>query len=130
MRFSSFVLRLSARGLLAGALCLTAACGFEARAPESTADGGTLRFISEGAIDTLDPQGTSWLVDFRVIECLFEPLLRANPASGVLEPAAASALPVVSSDGRTYTFTLRDGATWSNGDTCLLYTSPSPRDRG
>ena len=117
MRLSSFVRRLSARALLGGMLCLTAACGFEAPAPEAPSDGGTLRFISEGAIDTLDPQGTSWLVDFRVIECLFEPLLRANPASGVLEPAAASALPVVSSDGRTYTFTLRDGATWSNGDT-------------
>jgi len=116
MRLSSFVRRLSARALLGGMLCLTTACGFEATAPDAASDGGTLRFISEEAIDTLDPQGTSWLIDFRVIECLFEPLLRANPATGELEPAAAAALPEVSADGRTYTFTLRDDAKWSNGD--------------
>ncbi len=103
------------RGLTAGLLCLTPGCGFEAPAPE-TADGATLRFISEGAIDTLDPQGTSWLVDFRIIECVFEPLLRADPAGGPLQPAAATALPRVSPDGRTYTFTLRSDAKWSNGD--------------
>ena len=116
MRLSSFVRRLSARALLGGMLCLTTACGFEATAPDAASDGGTLRFISEEAIGTLDPQGTSWLIDFRVIECLFEPLLRANPATGELEPAAAAALPEVSADGRTYTFTLRDDAKWSNGD--------------
>ncbi len=102
-------------GVLAGVLCLTSGCGFEAPADES-AQGGTLRFISEEVIDTLDPQGTSWLIDFRVIECLFEPLLRADPATGELEPAVAAALPVVSPDGLTYTFTLRDDAKWSNGD--------------
>ena len=96
-------------------LGLTTACGFEASAPEAADGGGTLRFISEGAIDTLDPQGTSWLVDFRVIECLFEPLLRVDPATGQLEPAAAVALPEVSADGRTYTFTLREDAKWSTG---------------
>jgi len=101
--------------LIAGCLSLTTACGFEAPAPRAADGGGTLRFISEGAIDTLDPQGTSWLVDFRVIECLFEPLLRADPATGELQPAAAAALPKVSPDGRTYTFTLREDARWSTG---------------
>ena len=102
-------------GLMVAWLSLTAACGFEASAPDAENGGGTLRFISEGAIDTLDPQGTSWLIDFRVIECLFEPLLRVDPATGELEPAAAVALPEVSADGRTYTFTLREDAKWSTG---------------
>ncbi len=93
-----------------------AGCGFEAPAPEAENGGGTLRFISGAPIDTLDPQGTSWLIDFRMIECLFEPLLRVDPATQQLEPAVADALPTVSDDGLTYTFSLRPNARWSNGD--------------
>lgn len=89
-------------------------CGFQSEEPQ--ADGSELRFISGAPIDTLDPQGTSWLVDFRVIEGLFEPLLKVNPATLELEPAAAEALPEVSPDGLTYTFRLRQDAKWSNGD--------------
>ncbi|MEM1108698.1 MAG: peptide ABC transporter substrate-binding protein [Planctomycetota bacterium] len=102
-------------------VCLAAAaaisitgCGFQSEEPQ--ADGGELRFVSGAPIDTLDPQGTSWLVDFRVIEGLFEPLLRVNPATLALEPAAAEALPEVSEDGLTYTYRLRADAKWSNGD--------------
>ncbi len=96
------------------ALALTSAgCGFQSEEPQ--ADGSELRFISGAPIDTLDPQGTSWLVDFRVIEGLFEPLLRVNPATLELEPAAAEAMPEVSADGLTYTFHLRFDAKWSNG---------------
>lgn len=45
----------------------------------------------------------------------FEGLMRYN-ADGQLEPAAAESYEV-SEDGMTYTFTLRDGLKWSNGDT-------------
>ncbi|MEM8737684.1 MAG: peptide ABC transporter substrate-binding protein [Planctomycetota bacterium] len=89
-------------------------CGFESE-PEAL-ESGELRFVSGAPIDTLDPQGTSWLIDFRVIECLFEPLLQVNPETLELEPAAAAALPTVSEDGRVYTFTIRPEARWSNGD--------------
>jgi len=99
---------------LAAAVLSAVGCGFQSEEPQ--ADGRELRFISGAPIDTLDPQGTSWLVDFRVIEGLFEPLLRVNPATLELEPAAAEALPDVSADGLTYTFRIRQGAKWSNGD--------------
>ncbi|MEM9881857.1 MAG: peptide ABC transporter substrate-binding protein [Planctomycetota bacterium] len=90
-------------------------CGFQGE-DEAPAAGGEVRFISGSAIKTLDPQGTSWLVDFRVIEGLFEPLLRVDPATLGLEPSAAAAMPTVSDDGLVYTFTVRDEAKWSNGD--------------
>lgn len=44
----------------------------------------------------------------------FEGLMRYNK-DGQLEPACAESYEV-SEDGLTYTFTLRDGLTWSNGD--------------
>ena len=91
-----------------------AGCGFESR--EAGDDATELRFVSGGPIDTLDPQATSWLIDFRIIECLYEPLLRVDPQSLELMPAAAEALPQVSEDGLTYTFTIREDARWSNGD--------------
>ncbi len=92
-------------------------CGFETTDPDPDAD--ELRFVSNAPLDTLDPQATSWLVDFRIIEGLYEPLLRVDPATLELMPAAAQALPTVSDDGLTYTFTLRDDAQWSNGDPVL-----------
>ncbi len=45
----------------------------------------------------------------------FEGLMRYNE-SGELEPACAESYEV-SEDGLTYTFTMRDGLKWSNGDT-------------
>ncbi|MEO0514597.1 MAG: peptide ABC transporter substrate-binding protein [Planctomycetota bacterium] len=98
---------------LAAIALTTAGCGFQSEEPQS--EGSELRFISGAPIDTLDPQGTSWLVDFRVIEGLFEPLLRVNPETLELEPAAAEAMPDVSADGLAYTFRLRHDAKWSNG---------------
>jgi oligopeptide transport system substrate-binding protein len=103
-------------------LCLTVAltlpgCGFETE--DTASNGDTLRFISGAPLDTIDPQATSWLIDFRIIEGLFEPLLKVDPATLELIPAVAEALPEVSDDGRTYTFALRDDAKWSNGDPVL-----------
>lgn len=65
---------------------------------------------------TLDPQNTSSLVDFRVIESLFDGLLSVEPGTGTLRPGAAAALPTVSDDGRTLSFRLDPAARWSNGD--------------
>ncbi len=102
--------------LLAAFLPGAAGCGFQESQPDPTGEGGTLRFISPDAVNTLDPQGTSWLSDFRMIEGIFEPLLRVNPETLAVEPAAAEALPTVSDDGKTYTFTLRDDLKWQNVD--------------
>lgn len=103
--------------LCVAAVVSAAGCGFESEEP--AAEGGELRFISGSAIKTLDPQATSWLVDFRIIEGLFEPLLRVNPETMAVEPSAAEAMPEVSDDGLVYTFTVRPDAAWSNGEPLL-----------
>ncbi|MCG8508961.1 MAG: ABC transporter substrate-binding protein, partial [Rhodospirillales bacterium] len=78
-------------------------------------DGRTLRFASTVEADTLDPHHASWMGDLRIIECLYETLLRTRPETGELEPATASEWSV-SEDGLIYTFIIREDARWSNGD--------------
>src|SRR5437588_4974263 len=46
---------------------------------------------------------------------VYEPLLTFDPKTLRPVPAAARALPEVSDDGLTLTFTLRDGLTYSDG---------------
>lgn len=66
-------------------------------------------------IFTLDPQRMSVDYDFEVGFCLFEGLVRWD--KDTLEPAPALAESwSVSPDGLVWTFRLRGGARWSNGD--------------
>jgi len=55
----------------------------------------------------------SWLRDIRIAECLWEPLVRTDPVTMGIEPAAAESWSV-SEDRLTWTFTLRK-ARWSDG---------------
>ncbi len=73
------------------------------------------RFVSASAHHYLDPQKISWSHDFRIVECLFEPLVKVEPDDLRIEPAVASAWDVAD-DAKTYTFHLRPDARWSNGD--------------
>lgn len=66
-------------------------------------------------IHELDPGRMSWMHDIRTAYGLWEGLLTMNPKTLAIEPAVASEYSV-SPDGRTYTFTLRPEARWSNGD--------------
>ena len=63
---------------------------------------------------TLDPQKMSYQHDLRAAKALYEPLLRLSP-EGDIQPAAAEAW-TLSPDRLTYTFTLREGLVFSNGD--------------
>ncbi len=101
--------RVAVLGGLVGALTVgQAGCGD----PVGDAD---LRFISPSAHHHLDPQKISWSHDFRIIECLFEPLVKLRPTDLAIEPGLAQRW-TVSGDGRVYTFHLRPDAAWSNGD--------------
>jgi oligopeptide transport system substrate-binding protein len=73
-------------------------------------------FVMVHATDlfTLDPQQMSYQHDLRMSRALFEPLATVGP-DGDIEPAAAESWSV-SDDGRTWTFRLRDGLRFSNGD--------------
>ena len=74
-----------------------------------------LVFISGSEHRYLDPQRVSWLHDIRIVECLFDPLVRTQLPQMAIEPSAADHW-TMSEDGLHYTFHLRPDAHWSNGD--------------
>lgn len=69
-----------------------------------------------GSLDPALAQGTheSWTLDH-----VFEGLMKLDPKGQVVEGMAASY--EISEDDLTYTFTLRDGIKWSNGDPVTAY---------
>ncbi len=62
-----------------------------------------------------DPQGVSWLHDIRLVDCLYETLLKVELPSLKTGPGTAESW-TVSDDGLVYTYKLRADAKWSNGD--------------
>ncbi|MBB6632720.1 ABC transporter substrate-binding protein [Cohnella thailandensis] len=87
-----------------------------ASASESTdvKKGGEFRFTLASEPPSLDPALMTDAQSSIVAAGLYEGLYRLNSA-GEPEPAIATG-DEVSDDGLTYTFKLRDDATWSNGD--------------
>ena len=66
--------------------------------------------------DTIDPQKESFVGEVGQSSMVFEALLTLDPKNSLKPiPAAAKDLPKVSSDGLTYTYTLRDGLKYSDG---------------
>lgn len=106
--------RLLKTGLATGVgLSLMAGVG----APDLTRaqDGGTtLRFNGSTNPSGLDPHIVGAVVSWYILDNVFDRLVRLDPAT--LEPAPSLAEShVVSDDGLVYTFTLRQGVTFSNG---------------
>lgn len=64
--------------------------------------------------DTIDPQKESFPNEIAQTMMVYEPLLTFDPKTLRPVPAAARALPAVSDDGLTVTFTLRDGLRYSD----------------
>jgi len=97
-------------------LALLAPCAIvlavmSSRAPAPVAD----FVVACDAFRTIDPHRVSWLDEIQTSAALFEGLTRLDPLT--LQPVAAAAESwTVSEDGRTYTFALRAGLRWSNGD--------------
>lgn len=63
---------------------------------------------------SLDPHKTSTVYEANILRDLFEGLVMQD-AKAELIPGAAESWKI-SEDGKVYTFTMRKGATWSNGD--------------
>ena len=92
--------------LLAGVLSL-ASCGAE----RERAD---LVFLQSAEPETIDPALATDQVSMRISTALFEGLCRVT-AAGKPEPGMAERWEI-SPDRKTYTFHLRAGTTWSNGE--------------
>lgn len=111
-------------GLGSAALVLTG-CGFDTGSGSSQADSngdddsagpsGSIRMVlTHGALDSLDPHyvNNAMLV---LPAGLLEGLVMSNDDVTDVLPAAAESWEA-SEDETVYTFTMREGATWSNGD--------------
>ena len=69
---------------------------------------------NDGDPETLDPHKTSSVAESHILRDLLESLVIYNTKAEII-PGAAERWSI-SPDGRTYTFNLRRGARWSNGD--------------
>jgi ABC-type oligopeptide transport system substrate-binding subunit len=114
---------LSAMMAVLGAILLVAAGLANAASTSSAAKkGGTMRMnMSATDVDFTDPSlayGTiSWQIEFATALKLVNYPDKPPPAGGRLQPEAAVGMPVVSKDGKTYTFKIKSGLKLSNGET-------------
>src|SRR5438093_694496 len=76
---------------------------------------GELNTNTGGEPDTIDPQKESFVNEVAQTMMVFEALMAFGPKTLKPIPGAAKDQPKVSSDGLSYTFTLRDGLKYSDG---------------
>src|SRR5437868_7405495 len=114
---------LSAITAALGAILLVVA-GFANAASTSSAakKGGTMRMnMSATDVDFTDPSlayGTiSWQIEYATALKLVNYPDKAPPLGGRLQPEAAVGLPIVSKNGKQYTFKIKSGLKLSNGET-------------
>ena len=110
-------LKLSGTGLAGAALLGTAGCGslFEGGGSGgSVQKTDTLNINLLTEVPDLNSATTTDSTSFNVLTNLMEGLYRLDPDQNP-KPATAEGVEI-SKDGLTYTFTLRDGVVWSNGD--------------
>jgi oligopeptide transport system substrate-binding protein len=110
-------LKIGGTGLAGAALLGTAGCGVFEQGSEQGGGGEGSKSITANLRDSIrgmDSATTtdevSWNVLINVIEGLYRLDENARPVPGQAEKVD------ISEDGLTYTFTLRDGIKWSNGD--------------
>jgi ABC-type oligopeptide transport system substrate-binding subunit len=113
---------LSAITAALGAILLVAA-GFASAASKSSAakKGGTMRMnMSATDVDFTDPSlayGTiSWQIEYATALKLVNYPDKAPPLGGRLQPEAAVGMPIVSKNGKQYTFKIKSGLKLSNGE--------------
>jgi peptide/nickel transport system substrate-binding protein len=87
-------------------------------AQPGVASGTLTGAMSSGAIDTMDPNRWYFAVTWGLANAMCTTLVRyadQPDAAGTQLTAGTASMPVISSNGLTYTFTLRPGARFSNG---------------
>jgi oligopeptide transport system substrate-binding protein len=100
-------------GLWAAVVMLSACGRREAPVERGIREGVLLRGNSSEP-ESLDPHLVRGAVEWTIVGSLFEGLVATDPETLAPVPAAAESW-TVAADGKTYTFRLRDGLTWSDG---------------
>ncbi len=81
--------------------------------------GGTLKLVAHAAAGTFDPQVNYTLQYWQLYQSMYDGLLAFKKVGGqqsfTVVPDLATSMPKVTNGGKTYTFTLRKGITFSNG---------------
>jgi peptide/nickel transport system substrate-binding protein len=99
--------------------CLAALSPAGAR-PDYRATGGTLQVVLSSDLDYVDPGlsylSTGWEVQYAVGCKLLNYPDKQGADGSILRPEVATSLPRISSGGRTYTFRIRKGYRFANGD--------------
>jgi oligopeptide transport system substrate-binding protein len=115
-------MRKSLLPLLASVALLLAACGKKQSSADSgagkTAGGKVAQIFRVGNGDEpqdLDPQAVTGEPEHKILAALYDGLVNEDPQDLHPVPGLAKSWEV-SADGRTYTFHLREGLKWSNGD--------------
>jgi peptide/nickel transport system substrate-binding protein len=96
--------------LLIAVSMVLGACGPKAAAPSVTITIGTTDPIA-----SLDPADAYAIGDWEAITNISQGLLSYKPGTTDIQPELATAMPDISADGLTYTFTLKDGIKFADG---------------
>ena len=107
-----------ALGISVPALATLAACGTDSSGVADGAEptsGGTLTYLEPQTWTTLYPPSAGFYPNGGIVNNITDRLLHQNPETLELEPWIAAALPEVNEDATEYTFTLREGVTYSDG---------------
>lgn len=85
----------------------------------SKKQGGTLKFIAKQPFDSLDPQRAYYGMTWDAMRFFTRQLItydtKPGEAANKLVPDLATDNAKITDDGKTYTYTLRDGLTWEDG---------------
>lgn len=100
--------------LLASALILSACGGGGKDTTSEASDKQVLRVIESTEIPLMDTTLATDGVSFTAMNQVFEGLYTLDKNDRII-PAAASAMPKISEDQKTYTIQIRDNAKWSDG---------------
>ncbi len=110
-------LKMGGAGLAGATLLGTAGCGSIFGGGQESGGGGESKLLNinlTAEVPDLNSVTTTDSVSFNVLTNLMEGFYRLDQDQKPVPAAAEGA--EISSDGLTYTFTLRDGVQWSNGD--------------
>src|SRR5919197_3301721 len=102
-------------GLLAAACTGTPGTNQPSGGADAIDPNGEITTNTGSEPDTIDPQKESFVNEVAQTMMVFEPLMSFDPQTLKPVPGAAKEAPKLSSDGLTYTFTLRDGLKYSDG---------------
>ncbi|KFI81679.1 ABC transporter substrate-binding protein [Bifidobacterium psychraerophilum] len=103
------------------AVAVTTACGSAGGQTASDGDGtptagGTLRVVEDvDSLNCVDPFQTAWTATRSVVRNVAESLVDQDPKTGDISPWLAKDWKI-SDDGKTYTFNLKSGITFSDGE--------------